>query len=168
MKKVLILILFLMLSIQLLKAQRVLVVQKLGSKRRYQYPEGEKLKLKLKDSKEVLRGKWRYLGEHSIWMSGQEVDLRNVRWVDISSVEKGIWILRKGQDLLSLAGVVYFSVSQINALYETGELETDRSVSRTSISLLAGDLDCRIMDRTLRPRKVRIGNRYRVYLVELS
>jgi hypothetical protein len=166
MKKCLISLFLLLLGMQFGQAQHVLYLKKLDAKRKYQFQEGEKLKLKLKDSGEVLRGSWAYAGENKILISGQEVALQDIRWVDISGKEKGIYVLRKGRDLLVLAGLGYFAVSQLNALILPGDYRVDHQTLKVSGALVAGGLVCAGIDRALRKRKVRPGRSFRIYMIE--
>lgn len=158
--------LLLFLSMQFVQAQHVLHLKKFNAKRKYQFQEGEKLKLKLKDSGEVLRGNWAYAGENKIFISGQEVAFQDIRWIDISGKEKGIYVLRKGQDLLLLAGLGYFAVSQLNALVFPGEYRVDNQTLKVSGALVAGGLACTGIDRALRKRKVRPGRNFSIYMIE--
>lgn len=142
---------------EILQAQRVLVVKKVDGRRRYQFTEDDKLKLKLKDSGEVIRGSWQYAGEDLIWISGQEVSLDNIRWIDVSGKETGVYLLRKGQDLLILAGLGYFTITQLNSLTETGRFYTGEGVLKVSGGLVAAGLLCTALDRTLLRRKLPVG-----------
>lgn len=160
------LLMFMIMNMHFVQAQRVLYLKKYDAKRKYQYKEGERLKLKLKDSGEVLIGSWYYAGEYKILLAGQEVALDNIHWVDVSVKENGIYLLRKGQDLLILGGLGYFVVSQLNNLIAPGEYSLDKQDLRVSSLLVGGGLLCTGADRLFRKRKVRIGSRFRIYLME--
>ena len=158
-KKYLLLALCIMLSLQLVQAQQRLLIKKYGGSRSYEFLAGESLRLKLKSSGEVLQGNWQYAGENSLHLAGQRIDLSDIRWIDVSEKEKGVWVLRKGQDLLLIAGLGYFTVAHVNIPIETGELAVDREVARVSAGMLAGGLICTALDRLLHRRKVAVGSR---------
>lgn len=165
MKRCFVILSILLLSIQLLQAQEILLIEKTNGRRSYEFSEGEKLKLKLKDSGDVLRGSWTYNNRNSLIISGQEVKLSDIRWVDVSEKEPGIYLLRRGQDLLILAGAGYFAISQINHLIETGEFTDDRQVNGVSGALVGGGLLCAAADRILRKRKIPLeGGRFSISL----
>lgn len=167
MKKCLALLLLVILSMQLVQAQQKLIVKKFNGKRRYLFQEDESLKLKLKETGEVLSGGWYYASESSIILSGQEVELSSIRWVDVSAKESGIYLLRKGQDLLIIAGVGYFTIAQLNTLIETGKFAGGNRVVGVSAGLVAGGLFCAALDRLFRKRKVAVGGgRFSISLIE--
>ncbi len=168
MKKYITVILLILWSVTSLYAQATLLLKKQASKLEYQFIEGERLKIKLKTSREVLKGSWHYETENTIIIAGQSIVLDSISWIDVSSKEKGIWLLRKGQDALILAGVGYLAVSQVNSLIEREQFETDNQVYLSSAHLVAAGLLCRGLDRVLRRRKVHINinkSRYRIYLL---
>lgn len=158
---------FLLCSLQFLQGQQKLVVRSEDDKRRYEFSEGENIKLKLEDSGEVIKGSWQYASVNSFLLGGQEVKLTNVRWIDVSDKESGIYLLRKGQDLLILAGVGYFAISQLNSLVYYGEFAGGSRVMGVSGALVAGGLVCTALDRTLRKRKLPVGgSRFSISLIE--
>jgi len=55
--------LWIVLGLQVAAAQRLLIVRKAYSRLSYQYKEGERLKVRLRDSGQVLRGNWKYAGK---------------------------------------------------------------------------------------------------------
>ena len=157
----------LLLGMQQVQAQRVLLIKKLAGSRRYEFTTGDTLRLKLKDSAEVLQGSWQYAGADAIRLAGRRVYLRDIRWIDVSGKEKGVWILRKGQDLLILAGLGYFTVAHVNIPVETGRFALDQEVARTSGLMVAGGVVCRGLDRLLHRRKVPVsGRRFGVTLID--
>lgn len=166
MKKCIALILFVILSMQLVQAQQKLIVKKFNGKRSYLFQEDERLKLRLKTG-EVLSGRWYYASENSIILGGEEVELKNIRWVDLSAKESGIYLLRKGQDLLIIAGVGYFTIAQLNTLIETGKFAGGDQVLGVSAGLVTGGLVCAALDRVFRKRKVAVGGRrFSISLIE--
>jgi hypothetical protein len=93
MRRCLIAFLGIVLGLQVVAAQRLLIVRKAYSRLSYQYKEGERLKLQLETSREVLRGNWQYAGEGAISVNEQTVELNAIRWIDVTG--KGVWILLK-------------------------------------------------------------------------
>ena len=168
MKKLLFLILLSFLNLSIAEAQKTIVLNKLDSKRRYEFSEGEKLRLKLKGSKEVLEGSWWYdHDEETIVLGGQEVELADIYWLDISDKENGIYLLRKGQDLFLLAGAGYFFVNHVNVLIDPGDFRFDKQVTRTSAAFVFASFTCGALDRAFRKRKVRIGEgMYSISLID--
>lgn len=161
-----IILILLLLSSLSLQAQQTLLIKKFGGNRRYEFIEGEVLRLKLKDSREVLSGSWQYAGKQVITVDGQLVELSNIRWLDVSKKEKGVYVLRKGQDLLLLAGLGYFTVSHMNVPLDTGEFGLDREASKDSGILVAGGLLCSGLDRLLHRRKLPVNsNRFSISLI---
>ncbi len=167
MRKYTIAALWLVLGFQVAAAQRLLIVRKAYSRLSYSYQEGEKLKLRLRDTGEVLRGSWKYQSEDTILVNGQEVELNAIRWIDVTGKEKGVWILRKGRDLLTLAGTGYFAASQFNNLFEGGDGGGGQPVLRTSAGLVAGGIVCGVLDRVVRKRKIAASHGLRIRMVEL-
>ena len=167
-KSAVILILFLLLCTHFVQAQQTLLIKKFGGKRRYEFLEGQQIRLKLKDSREVLSGEWQSAGKNSIMLHGQTIELDNIRWLDVSKQEEGVWVLRKGQDLLLLAGLGYFAVAHINIPIETGEFGLDRKVGKDSGMMVAGGLFCGALDRLLHRRKLPVNSgRFSISLVRL-
>lgn len=166
MKQFLVLVLLAFLNLSPALAQRTLVIQNLEGSRRYEFQEGEKLKLKLREGGAVVQGDWRAAAANTIWVAGKVIVLRDIRWIDVSEKEKGVWLLRKGQDLLLLAGIGYFTVAHVNIPIETGAFALDRSVARTSAIMVAGGLLCRGVDRILHRRKIPLNRgRFGVSLI---
>lgn len=159
MKKYLLCLSFLLISLQDARAQPTLVLRKYRSARKYQFKEGEVLKLELKNSREVLRGSWQAEDENIIALDGQLVSLREIAWINIAKKEKGIWPLRKGRDLLILAGLGFLAVAQVNSFLQPEKLAVEHKVYVNSTRLVAGGLD-----RMLRQRKARIGRKYKIHL----
>jgi hypothetical protein len=159
------LFMFLILSVNFSWAQNVLMVKKRNSHRRYQFSEGERMKLKLKESKQVLNGKWEFEDENTIAIGGQLVELNKLDWIDVSKKEKGIWGLRKGRDLLSLAGAGYFAVTQFNNILDNQESVGNEQVLKVSTGLLAGGILCGLLDRGFRKRKLPIGRKFSVLII---
>ena len=158
---------FLLWSLQFVQGQQKLVIRSEDDKRKYEFSEGERIKLKLEDSGEVVKGSWQYASENSFILGGQEVELDNVRWIDVSDKESGIYLLRKGQDLLILAGVGYFTISQLNSLVYHGEFAGGSRVVGVSGALVAGGLVCTALDRAFRKRKLPVGgSRFSISLTE--
>ena len=157
MKKYFVLILLVLLSLSFAQAQKTLVVKKFNGKRRYQYTEGERVKLKLKGTGEVLKGNWQYAGVDLIVVGWTEVRLEDIRWIDVSGNETGIYLLRKGRDLLFLAGLGYFTVSQLNSITQTGKFLGDEGVLRVSGVLAGAGLLCGVLDRVFLRRKLPVG-----------
>jgi hypothetical protein len=80
--------------------------------------------------------------------------------------EKGIWLLRKGQEVLILASLVYLTVSQVNILIEKEQLETDNKAYLSSVKLTGAGLLGRGLYRWLRRRKAFIDkSRFSIYLL---
>lgn len=168
MKKCCVLIFFFIMSVDFLQAQQMLIVQNLSGDRRYEFTEGENLRLKLNDSKEVLSGNWQYSGKHTLKISSHIIALKDIQWIDVSEKEKGIWTLRKSQDLLLIAGLGYFTIAHINIPIETGVFALDKRVARASAIMLTGSLISYGLDRTLRRRKIPVnGKKFSASLVDL-
>lgn len=167
MRKYMIALLWIVLGLQVAAAQRLLIVRKSYGRLSYQYKEGERLKLQLEDSREVLRGSWRYAGEGAITVNGQRVELNAIRWIDVTGKEKGVWILRKGRDLLTLAGTGYYAAGQFNNLFEGGDGGGGQPVLRTSAGLVVSGILCGVLDRVVRKRKITLRQGLRTRIVEL-
>ncbi|HEX8529059.1 MAG TPA: hypothetical protein VF646_03520 [Cytophagales bacterium] len=167
MRKYIIATLWLVLGLQVAAAQRLLIVRKAYSRLSYQYKEGERLKLRLRGTREILRGYWKYQSEDTILVNGQTVELNGIRWIDVTGKEKGVWILRKGRDLLTLAGAGYFATSQLNNLFEGGDGGGGKQVLRTSAGLVAGGILCGVLDRVVRRRRIAARHGLRIRMVEL-
>ncbi len=167
MRKYIIAALWLVLGFQVAGAQRLLIVQKAYSRLNYHYKEGEGLKLRLRDTGEVLCGSWKYQSEETILVNGQKVELSAIRWIDVTGKEKGVWVLRKGRDLLTLAGTSYLAASQFNNLFEGGDGGGGQPVLRTSAGLVAGGILCGVLDRVVRKRKIAARHGLRMRMVEL-
>ncbi|MBD0255347.1 MAG: hypothetical protein ICV83_06480 [Cytophagales bacterium] len=167
MRKYIIAALWIGLGYQVAAAQRLLIVQKSYSRLSYHYKEGERLKLRVCDTGEILRGSWKYQSEDTILVNGQKVELKGIRWIDVTGKEKGVWILRKGRDLLTLAGTGYFAASQFNNLFEGGDGGGGLPVLRTSAGLVAGGIACGVLDRVVRRRKIAARHGLRMRMVEL-
>ncbi len=75
--------------------------------------------------------------------------------------------MRKGRDLLTLAGTGYFAASQFNNLFEGGEGGGGQMVLRTSAGLVAGGIACDVLDRVVRRRKIATHHGLRMRIVEL-
>ena len=75
MKKLVVLIFLMCTGIAFAQAQKEIVLRKWGSSRKYKFSEGEKIKIKLKESKEVLEGRWWFDQDNTIIVSGQAVEL---------------------------------------------------------------------------------------------
>jgi hypothetical protein len=152
--------------VNLLHAQAIMLLKKRASKLEYQFLQGEKVRLKLKTNRQIMKGSWHYDTEKTIVLAGQIIDLTDIKWIDVSSKEKGIWLLRKGQDILILAGLGYLTVSQLNSLIEREKFETDEKVFSSSANMVAAGLLCRGLDRLLRGRKARIDkSRFGIYFL---
>lgn len=100
-------------------------------------------------------------------MNGQPVELNAIRWLDVTGKEKGVWILRKGRDLLTLAGTGYYAVSGFNRLLEGGDAGGSQPVLRTSAGLVASGMLCGVLDRVVRRRKITARHGLRLRIVEL-
>ena len=159
MKKYALFFFLLLLSTQLAHAQQMLIIKKLTGKRRYEFYEGERIRLKQKDNGEISSGNWQYAGRHSIKVNELVLPLSDIQWIDVSRKEKGVWALRKGQDLLLIAGLGYFTVVHINVPIETGRFGLDREAAQSSLSMLAGSFLCWSVDRVLRKRHIPINSR---------
>jgi len=164
MKKILVYVLVFFTSLPMVHSQQIVLVKKRNPNQKYKFPEGKYFKIKLKESKEVLKGPWQYVNDSSFVLDGRLVYLPDIYWLDISKKERGIWILRKGQDMLILVGLGLFAVSQVNTIIKPREFKMENKVYTNSGKMLAGGLFCRGLDRTLRPRKVRIRHKFAVYL----
>ena len=167
MRKHMIALLGIVLGLQVAAAQRLLIVRKSYSRLSYQYKEGERLKLRLEESREVLRGSWRYAGEEAISVNGRTVKLSAIRWIDVTGKEKGVWVLRKGRDLLTLAGTSYYAAGQFNNLFEGGDGGGGRPALRTGAGLVASGILCGVLDRVVRKRKITLRRGLRTSIVEL-
>jgi hypothetical protein len=91
--------------------------------------------------------------------------LNKLDWIDVSKKEKGIWGLRKGRDLLSLAGAGYIAVTQFNNLLDNQESGGNEKVLRVGAGLLAGGILCGLLDRGFRKRKLPIGKKFGVLII---
>ena len=164
MRKTLISFLLLLLSMQILPAQQILVVKKRNPNRKYVYKEQNSLKVRLKSNRQVLKGPWQFVNDSSFVLDGRLVALQDIYWIDISKKERGIWILRKGQDMLVLVGLGLFGISLVNKIIQPQEFKIEDKVYTKSANMIAGGLIFRGLDRTLRPRKVRVGRKFSAYL----
>lgn len=168
MKKLNFLILCLLLSLPLAQAQQALVIEKMGGTRRYEFMEGETLRLKLESSGEVLSGPWQYAGPNTIEISEVPIALEDIRWIDIGEKEEGIWVLKITRNLLFYAGMGYFTVSHLNILIEPGPSYVDEKVVHDSAVMLSGAFVVAALNAILRRTKIPVkSKRFEVSLVRL-
>jgi hypothetical protein len=153
------------MSLPLVQAQQIILVKRRKPGLKYVFNEGEALKLKLKESGKILKGAWHYEGENKITLDGQLVPLQDICWISIRTKEKGIWVLRKGQDMLVLTGMGIIAVLQANRIISPDNYTGNKIAYKNSAALVTSGLICRSLDRTIRKRKVPIGKRFGIYLM---
>ncbi len=168
MRKFLTTLCIMIIILPLVQAQQIVLVKRWKPSLKYVFKEGETLKLKLKASGEVLKGTWQYAGDNKIEIDGQTVTLRDIYWLSTAKKEKGIWVLRKGQDMLVIVGLGLFLVSQTNRLINPEKFKKENKEFEYSAALVSSGLICRGLDRTIRKRKVRVGRKFGLYLVGSS
>ncbi len=161
-------ILIIILTLPLVQAQQIVLVKRRRPSLKYVFKEGETLKLKRKENQEVTEGTWQYAGENKIEINGQVIALRDIYWLSTAKKEKGIWLLRKGQDMFIAVGLGFLLVSQTNRLIDPDKFKKENKEFQYSAALVSGGLICRGLDRTIRKRKVRVGSRFGIYLIGSS
>ena len=121
MKKILILIVFYFVT-GFAFAQRTLLVEKLGTSRRYFYHTGDYLKLRVSKQDTLLKGKLWYIHDSSI--SVAELRPFDVRLGDIGSVYKRFAFPRKFGKIVGYGSAGIFVIIAINHLVNNEQVFT--------------------------------------------
>lgn len=144
-----------------LTAQKVLVVEKIGKFRHYNFYEGEKCKIRAALPDTLLRGTLWLNDDSSIAVSGwrpYQVDLKN-----ITSVYKRFGFPSKSAPVIAIGGVGIFAIIAFNHLINNEQVFTSDMfiISGTMLGISA-------ITFSLSEKKIRIGKRWKVKILDYS
>ena len=157
--KVLILI-FLFFSTLIVQAQDFLVLEKMGTKKRYEYFAGDVIIFKLKSDSFFQKDEIIGLGDTSIVFSSGPVSLRSFEKISLSNKKKPL----KGIGVsLVTAGLGYMIIDLFNKTISDGEVYFDEKVARTA-GIIAGTGFAMI---AIANKKVSLKHNWRLRIVDI-
>jgi hypothetical protein len=160
MKALLFLLLLIFLSISDY-AQKKLLVEKIGTNRKYYFLEGDKLKLKIKPFDTVTRGKLLDIQDAGLTLSG--LTEQNVMIKNIGSVYKKYAFPRKFAIYSSLFGGAIFAIIVTNHLINNEQVFTPDLFIISGAFLGAG-----LVSFSFSQKQCKIGSRWKVKVLDFS
>ncbi|MCX6278414.1 MAG: hypothetical protein NT004_09990 [Bacteroidetes bacterium] len=152
-------IFFLLLFCQIL-AQKTLMVEKIGTTRRYFFKEEDYCKIRAARPDTMIAGKLWDIGANSITISSMRP--YQVRLQDITSVYKKFYFPTKFGRLIGIGGVGIFAIITINHLINNEQVFTPDMfiISGSMLALSAISL-------SLSEKRCRIGNSWKVKILDI-
>lgn len=143
-------------------AQRFLVLEKMGTRKRYEYYEGDKFVYQLKDQNGFRTDNIVAIGDTALVLENGSVPFRLISAVDLRQF-KGAWV-GIGSTFIA-AGVVLFAIDYINQAVVAGNSDPgiDKGVAIGS-AILAGSGAAMII---LANKKVKLKKNWRLRVVDI-
>jgi hypothetical protein len=160
MKKILVLLVFYFVTNGVF-AQKTLMVEKIGSSRRYFYHAGDYVKLRVSKMDTLLKGKlWSI---HDSMISVSELRPFDVRIGDIGSVYKQFAFPKKFGKFLGIGGVALFAIISFNHLINNEQVFTPDMFILTGSMLGAG-----LLSVSLSEKRCRTTTRWKIKVLDVE
>lgn len=142
-------------------AQKTLVVEKIGTGRRYCYHVGDMLKLRVSSDDTLLKGRLWAMTDSVITLSGlRPID---IRLADVSAVYKQFRFPKKLGGYLVIGGLGIFTIIAANHLLN------DEQVFTTDMYIISGSMiGAGLASLLLSEKKCRIGSRWKIKVLNAN
>ncbi|MFZ4521004.1 MAG: hypothetical protein ACOYNC_04835 [Bacteroidales bacterium] len=160
MKKILLLLVFCFVS-GFVCAQKTLLVEKIGSPRRYFYHTGDYIKLRVSKQDTLLKGKLWAIRDSSISVS--ELRPFDVRLGEIGSVYKQFSFPKKFGRIVGIGGVAIFAIVTFNHLINNEQVFTPDMFIISGSMLGAG-----IISISLSQKRCNTGKGWKIKVLDVT
>jgi hypothetical protein len=141
--------------------QRTLLIEKIGTSRKYLYHTGDYLKLRVSKQDTLLKGKLWHMGDSVI--SVEAIRTFDVHVPDIRSVYKQYTFPKKFGRYMGLGSVGIFAIIAFNHLINNEQVFT------SDMFIISGSmLGASILSLSLSQKKCKIGNRWKIKVLDIS
>jgi hypothetical protein len=159
MKNILIL-LVLSLDAMMVFGQKTMMVEKIGTSRKYFYHTGDYVKLRVSRQDTLLRGKLWAIGDSIITV--EELRPFDVKLTDIGSVYKRFSFPKKFGKYMMIGSAVFFGIITINHLINNEQVFTQDMFILSGSLLGAG-----LISLSLSEKRCKTGTRWKVKIMDL-
>jgi hypothetical protein len=140
-------------------AQKTMMVEKIGTSRRYFFYKDDFIKIRAVHRDTLLKGKLWHIGDSSIYVYGWRPVEVNVR--DVSSVYKKFLFPSKFGRLIGIGGIGIFAIITVNHLINNEQVFTPDMFIISGSMLAVGAISISISEK-----RCRIGNRWKIKILD--
>ncbi len=141
-------------------AQKKLLVEKIGTSRKYYYHLDDKIKLRTITNDSLVKGKLTSIDDSAISVS---MGLKDIPVHDIGSVYKQYGFPRRLGIKLGEAGILYFVIISINNLINKEQVFTPYTYIITGSCFAAG-----FITFSLKQHRCKIGDRWKLKILDFT
>lgn len=159
--KTILILLVLSLAAMMVLGQKTMMVEKIGTSKKYFYHAGDYIKLRVSAEDTLLRGKLWSIGDSMIAVD--ELRPFDVKLTDIGSVYKSFSFPKKFGKYMMIGSAVFFGIITINHLINNEQVFTQDMFILSGSLLGAG-----LISLSLSEKRCKTGTRWKVRIMDFN